>query len=102
METKHWNVCLINGYITACDPGQLTTSSYNKRYTRQELSRKMNLTGYCEHLPKIVVCEIGDDFLTVSISGQRHKVHTGGHVDTPRKGLSYAYSEATLYLKAEE
>ena len=102
MEKTSWKVCNINGWVTACDPGRLTSTPYHKSYRREELSRGMNLTAYCEDLPDVKVREIGTDFLTVAFSGRQHKIPTGGHIDTPRKGLSYAYSEATIYVKAEE
>lgn len=99
MEKKVWKICHVDGDITACDPGCLTTSVYTKIYQRKELKRGMNLTAYNEDLPPVKVREIGDDFLTVTFSGKQHKLTTGSRIQTPRKGLSYAYSEATIYLK---
>lgn len=102
MEKTSWNVCNINGWVTASDPGRLTSTPYHKVYRREEIRRGMNLTHYCEYLPQVKVAEIGPDFLVVAFSGRRYKLLPGEHVDTPRKGLSYAYSEATIYLEAEE
>ena len=100
MEKKHWKTCNVNGWITASDPGQLTSTPYHRAYRREEIRRGMNLT-HCEYLPEVRVAEVGPDFLVVAFSGRRHKILPGDHVDTPRKGLSYAYSEATIYLDAE-
>ena len=98
MKKKTWNVCQVNGYITASDPGRLTTSCSHKTYKKSELWRGMNLCGYDEDLPKVILKEIGEDYIVVNNEGCSCKVEIGKHVETPRKGLSYAWSDASISI----
>lgn len=99
MADKVWNECRVAGTITACDPGRLTCSGSSRSYSRDELSVGMNLCAFDDNLPSAVVRSVGFDNITVRIEGRTYKVTTGGRVDSPRKGLSYAYSEVSIYLK---
>ena len=93
-----WRVCRVVGYITACDPGILTTSDYPKEYDRVDLKVGMNLCGHCSDLPKVQLKAVGPDHIVVRCSGVTHRINTGDSLDTPRMGLSSAYSEATITL----
>lgn len=98
MKKKTWNVCQVNGYITASDPGRLNTSCSHKTYKKSELWIGMNLCAYDEYLPKVILKEIDDDYIGVNHEGGSHKVEIGKSVETPRKGLSYAWSDATISI----
>lgn len=98
MKKKTWNVCQVNGYITASDPGRLNTSCSHKTYKRTELKRGMNLCAYDDDLPTVILKEIGEDCIVVNHDGGSHKVEIGKPVETPRKGLSYAWSDATISI----
>lgn len=95
---KIWNALNVSGYITACDPGRQTTSGSHKSYSKNELRKGMNLCAYDESLPEVRLQEIYDEYVVVSFSGSRHKVEIGHSAHTPEKGLSYAYSEASISL----
>lgn len=98
MKKKTWNVCQVNGYITASDPGLLNTSCSHKTHKKSELWIGMNLCAYDEYLPKVILKEIDDDYIVVNHEGGSHKVEIGKSVETPRKGLSYAWSDATISI----
>lgn len=98
MKKKTWNVCQVNGYITASDPGRLNTSCSHKTHKKSELWIGMNLCAYDEYLPKVILKEIDDDYIVVNHEGGSHKVEIGKSVETPRKGLSYAWSDATISI----
>jgi hypothetical protein len=54
-----------------------------------------------EHLPSVVVKEIAEDHIVLFAGGQRHTIYTGETYTTPRKGLSYAYSEVDVRIEVE-
>lgn len=95
---KTWKVCEVLGYITAVDPGRLTTSSSDKKYRRDELYKGMNLCGYDDDLPKVKVKVITDEYIIIDMEGVEKKVMAGKLACTPRHGLSYAYSDAIIRL----
>ena len=94
-----WSECYISGEVTACDPGRNTTTVYAKTYRREDLSVGDNLTYYNQHLPRVKVVEIGEEYLVVNYFGSDHRVETGGRLYTPPHPLDYAYSEVTLHIK---
>ena len=102
MEQKSvqmWSECYISGEVTACDPGRNTTTVYAKTYRREEISAGDNLTYYNQHLPRVKVVEIGEEYLVVNYFGGDHRVDIGGHLFTPRHPLDYAYSEVTIRIE---
>ena len=94
-----WTVCRVVGYITASDPGILSTTTLRKEYRRGELLVGMNLCDHCEDLPEVVVKSVRTDHIVVAYEGSVRRLNTGGSLQTPRIGLSYAYSEAHIELK---
>lgn len=99
MENKEWRVCHISGDITSCDPGCNRSFSYPKSYQREELKVGMNLCRYNEDLPTITVTKIMPEYIEVTCSGREYKLSIGDKLRTPKKGLSYAYSEADVWLE---
>lgn len=99
METqKKWEICKVNGYITAVDPGRLYTTGSCKEYKRGELRIGMNLCKYNSDLPTVILTAIAEDHIVISMEGKIARVELGKSVETPRHGLSYAYSDATIRL----
>lgn len=94
-----WAECNVQGYTIACDPGRNTITPYPKHYTPDQIKKGMNLTAHCEYLPPVIVREVGKNFLTLQYGGTVKSIFTGGHIQTPRKPLEYAYSEVDIYLK---
>ena len=74
MKKKTWNVCQVNGYITASDPGRLNTSCSHKTHKKSELWIGMNLCAYDDDLPTVILKEIGEDCIVVNHDGGSHKV----------------------------
>lgn len=99
MGNKEWNICHISGDIAACDPGCNSYSHYPKSYQREELKVGMNLCRYNENLPTISVTKIMPEYIEVTCSGKEYKLSIGDKLKTPKKGLSYAYSEAEVWLE---
>lgn len=99
METKSWTKCHIDGYIVACDPGNNNLSYYPADYTRGELKVGMNLCAHDKDLPKVIVKKIADNSIVVRCSNSNHTITIGEEFYSPRKGLSYAYSEAIISLE---
>ena len=99
MENKEWSKCHVSGSVTTCDPGQTRDYIYPKSYSREEITINKDICGHHEHLPCVVVKEIGPDFIEIEFSGKRHKLTIGKRVETPKKGLSYAYSQAIISLE---
>lgn len=98
---KRWEYCYITGYIVACDPGCQNLSYYPNRYKRSEMKEGMDLCAYQEHLPKVILKSMGENFIEVTFSGMKHKILNGETKYTPKKGLSYAYSEAIISIDDE-
>lgn len=96
---KKWKVCEVHGYITAVDPGCLNTSSYNKTYMREEMKVGMDLCRYNKNLPDVILQTITDDYIIICAEGTNIKIEADGQGYTPKHGLSYAYSDATIKLK---
>lgn len=99
---KRWEYCYVTGYTVACDPGHQTLTPYPKTYKRSEMKPGMNLCAHCEYLPTVYLKEMGDDFIVIKTFGQQYTVCLGKSLDTPRKPLDYAYSEATISIKEKE
>ncbi len=93
-----WSVCRVSGYIVACDPGHQNLTPYPAEYKRKDLSVRMNLCSHCEHLPPVIVRAIEKDHIVINYFGCDHRLDTGKWLQTPRVGLSYAYSEAMISL----
>lgn len=94
-----WTVCRVVGHIMASDPGILSSTSLPKEYRREDLVVGMNLCEHCEDLPEVVVKSVRTDHIVVAYGGSVRRLDTGGSLQTPRIGLSYAYSEAHIELK---
>ena len=98
---KRWEFCYVSGCIIACDPGIQNLSHYPKQYKRSEMRVGMNLCAHNEHLPVVTLKAMGENFIEVQFFGGIHKILTGQSKYTPRKGLDYAYSEATISISDE-
>ena len=98
-----WEICIVGGWITAVDPGCLCSASYPMEFRRDELRKGQNLSAHNEYLneylPSVVVKEIAEDHIVLFAGGQRHTIYTGETYTTPRKGLSYAYSEVDVRIE---
>ena len=96
---RRWEVCKVRGWISAMDPGRVSSECYPKVYKRDELRKGQNISSHNEHLPSVVVEEIAEDHIVLFTGGQRHTIYTGETYTTPRKGLSYAYSEVDVRIE---
>ena len=98
-KAAKWEMCKVRGWISAVDPGCVSSECYPKEYRRDELSKGLNLSSHNEYLPSVVVKEIGEDYIVLFAGGQRHTIYTGESYTTPKKGLSYAYSEVDVRIE---
>ena len=96
---KTWKVCEVKGYITAVDPGRLYTTGSHKSYMKHELYKGMNLCEYNDDLPVVRLKQVTDEYIVINTGGPDQKLVVGERIETPRHGLSYAYSDATIRLK---
>lgn len=99
LEIPDWETCRVSGYIVACDPGHQNLSHDPKVYRKDQLKVGMNLCDYNEHLPVVRVRQICDDRLVVQAEGVTLDVRPDKNGYTPKKGLSYAYSDATISIE---
>lgn len=94
-----WEFCEVIGYITVSDPGSNNFTTYYRKYRRDEIKPGMNLCAYNKDLPIVKVKSVNDEALVVTwMGGATHTLHLGDEAYTPKKGLSYAYSEAEIRL----
>ncbi|MBR5476853.1 MAG: hypothetical protein IKV19_00205 [Bacteroidaceae bacterium] len=100
-KAERWEVCKVRGWISAVDPGCVSSECYPKVYNRDELWKGQNLSAHNEYLPSVVLKEIAEDHIVLFAGGQRHTIYTGETYTTPRKGLSYAYSEVDVRIDVE-
>mgnify|MGYP003300612939 CR=1 FL=1 len=104
-KAAKWEICKVRGWISAVDPGCVSSECYPKVYNRDELWKGQNLSAHNEYLngylPSVVVKEIAEDHIVLFAGGQRHTIYTGETYTTPRKGLSYAYSEVDVRIDVE-
>lgn len=94
-----WECCRVCGSVDCVNSGFVSSDSYLKQYRRRELKVGMNIAGHCSDLPVVKVIGISDDSLTVTSEGVTKTIYTGGFYRSPRKGLSYAYSDVTIKLE---
>ena len=98
-KAASWEICKVRGWITAVDSGHLSSECYPKEYKRNDLRKGMDLSSHNEYLPSVVVREIAEDHIVLFAGGQRHTIYTGESYTTPKKGLSYAYSEVDVSIE---
>lgn len=98
-ENKEWSICYVSGGVTTCDPGCNRYYPYSKSYKREEILKGMNLCEYNEDLPTIKVKSIKPDCIEVMVGGVARKLTIGQKIEAPIKGLSYAYSDATIWIE---
>lgn len=95
----NWDTCYVSGTITACDPGCNHSTHFPKSYRRDEIKIGKNLCSYNSYLPAVTVQAIHDDHIVVGSMGARKELYPGQHFFSPKKGLSYAYSEAIVSIE---
>ena len=102
-KAGRWEVCKVRGWISAVDPGRVSSECYPKVYKRDELRKGQNLSAHNEYLneylPSVVVKEIAEDHIVLFVGGQRHTIYTGESYTTPKKGLNNAYSEVVVRIE---
>ncbi len=94
-----WNICKVRGCVTAVDPGCLSSTPFPKDYQRKDVKVGMNLAHHESDLPAVVVRAVGEDYIKVYCQGQTATIYTGAFYRSPRKGLSYAYSDVDIKLE---
>ena len=94
-----WAVCRVLGSVSTVNSGFISSSPSTRELKRREIKVGMNLASHDTDLPAVVVKGIGEDFLVVHSGGVTATVYTGGFYRSPRKGLSYAFSDVNICLK---
>jgi hypothetical protein len=93
-----WSVCKVMGSVTAVNSGFLSSDSSTRLYERKSVKVGLNLTAYNEDLPTVTVAAVGDDFIKVRVPNSLVTIYTGEFYRSPRKGLSYVYSDVCIKL----